>query len=193
MYSQSLDFYQLDDLLAENDSEIGASELEGLVYGLLAGGLPNDSKSWKAPVLNHVNDGVVLKTNAMTAIDGLVQRLGGQLEQHILADDIMMPDDQEPLAARLTSLTKWCQGFLLGYGLAIGEQRLAAEDLDEALNDLIEIAQADLEVDNSEESKAALETVIEHVRISAQVIYLETRSAFAIAQAEKPTSNQQIH
>jgi hypothetical protein len=77
--------------------------------------------------------------------------------------------------------------------LQLGGQRIDSEELNEALEDLTEIAKVDLEVEENEEMEQALYTVVEHVRVTSQVIFLETRSRVKQALHEMQSQPNVLH
>ena len=129
----------------------------------------------------------------MSKLDDYIQFLGEQLEKDIFELDLSMPPETASIEERLNSICQWSQGFLLGYGMQLGNQKLNSEELDEALEDLMEISQVDLAVEETEEMEQALYTVIEHVRVTSQVIYLETRGQLQAALQQMQSSKQSIH
>ena len=190
---QLLTFDDLEDILAEHECATQASEFQGMICGLFAGGLGNDGKSWKSPVMQHLNEGKLFPAPVMSQLDDYIQFLGEQLEKDIFELDLSMPPETASIEERLNSICQWSQGFLLGYGMQLGNQKLNSEELDEALEDLMEISQVDLAVEETEEMEQALYTVIEHVRVTSQVIYLETRGQLQAALQQMQSSKQSIH
>ncbi|NVJ59128.1 MAG: UPF0149 family protein [Gammaproteobacteria bacterium] len=186
-------FDDLDDLLAEQECETAASELQGIICGMFAGGLKNDKKSWKQPLIGHLNEGKLFPQAMMQVLDDYVDYIGEQLEKDIFALDLLLPPEQTSIEERLEKISEWTQGFLFGYGLQMSKQQVSSPDLMEALEDMMEIAKVDLEVEETEEMEQALATVVEHVRVSSQVVYLETRALVQAAVSELSRQNTSIH
>jgi hypothetical protein len=155
--------------------------------------MPNDGKSWKSPVMQQLNEGRLFPSSVMAQLEGYVAGLGEQLEQDVFALEMAIPDDTASILERLEAICQWSQGFLLGYGLQLGGQRIDSEELDEALEDLTEISKVDLEVEESEEMEQALYTVVEHVRVTSQVIFLETRTRVKQALHEMQSQPNVLH
>ncbi|MBL4711739.1 MAG: UPF0149 family protein, partial [Gammaproteobacteria bacterium] len=97
---------------------------------------------------------------------------------------LMLPDDDEPLEARVEALGIWCQGFV--FGLAIGgikEDTELPADSKELIKDIIEISRAGYVVDEEaelavseegdEEDEVAFMEVSEYVRMGTLLIYEE--------------------
>ncbi|MEE4244385.1 MAG: UPF0149 family protein [Kangiellaceae bacterium] len=190
---QILTYDEVETILAENDCDTQASEFEGMICGLFAGGMNNDQKSWKSPAMAHLNEGKLFPSHDMDTSDGYVTAIGKQLENDIFELVLSLPDDQATIAERLTGACQWSEGFLLGYGMAVGDQTFDSEDLNEAVADLLEVSQVELEVEDSEEMEQALDIVIEHIRVTSQVIYLETRTIISTAMTEQANRADALH
>ena len=99
--------------------------------------------------------------------------------------ELMLPDDEEPLEARVEALGVWCQGFV--FGLAAGgvkEDSDLPDDSKELIKDILEISRAGYVADdeaelsasvenNNEEDEVALMEVTEYVRMGTLLIYEE--------------------
>ena len=111
-----------------------------------------------------------------------------QLADEEMGFALWLPEDEEPLEERTISLAQWCAGFLAG--LASGGQFEAlSEEAREAIDDLQQIARAELTSpesaeQDSEEDEAALVEIIEYVRIVTLMIREEFRG---------PRSDDAIH
>jgi uncharacterized protein len=88
---------------------------------------------------------------------------------------LLLPDDDDSLAARATALSQWCQGFLYGFGTGqpVPQGQLPAE-VDEVLRDLAHIGQATVETgEDGEEEEQAYVEIVEYVRVGVQLIHDE--------------------
>jgi hypothetical protein len=88
---------------------------------------------------------------------------------------LLLPDDDAPLAERAMALSQWCQGFLYGFGTggAVPRDRLSGE-VEEVLRDLTHISQASVETGaDAEEEEQAYTEIIEYVRAGVQLIHDE--------------------
>ncbi|NVJ49086.1 MAG: UPF0149 family protein [Gammaproteobacteria bacterium] len=193
MTLSTLNFDDLEDILAAEECETQASEFQGIICGLFAGGMKNDGKAWKAPVINHINDGELLAPEVMTTLAQYIEQQGRHLAESVFQLDLVLPPASAAIDERLLNICQWVQGFLLGYGMQVGKQELASDDLNEAITDLLEIANVDLDVEANEQMEQALYTVEEHVKVAAQVVYLETRSAINSALEQMAQTKPSIH
>ena len=159
--------------LADADCEISASEFQGILAGMISAGLKQGNSSWSSTVLQAVNDGHPLSSNAQEWLEKIFSdSLTAFAEQDVLAP-ILLPNDDYPLIDRLEAVSFWCQGYLLGFGLQLGKQSIDSSEVTEALHDVSEISQLELAADESEESQIALEILIEHIKVAVKVIHME--------------------
>jgi uncharacterized protein len=95
--------------------------------------------------------------------------------------EVLVPDDDIPLAARAGGLSQWCQGFLYGFGTGQANSGVPKEEdlpanVNEILSDLTHIGRASVEIegdgDNESEEEAYAE-VVEYVRVGVQLIHDE--------------------
>ena len=88
---------------------------------------------------------------------------------------LLLPDDDAPLAERAMALSQWCQGFLYGFGTGgvVPRDQLSGE-VEEVLRDLTHISQASVETGaDAEEEELAYAEIIEYVRAGVQLIHDE--------------------
>lgn len=167
---------ELNQLLQDLQLNASAPEIHGVMTGLLAGGVR----------FNRQQLVKVLEAHAETdqAFDDLLVAALWQLQLATLeglgASDLvfvpLIPGDDDALSGRLTGLAEWCQGLLAGFGLAVrgDDKRLAAGDIQETLQDLVNIAQVGFEgEDGSEEDEQDFAEVYEFVRLAAIHLFEE--------------------
>ena len=87
---------------------------------------------------------------------------------HALSEDEldylpMLPDDEHSLSERVRALADWCEGVVLGFGLASGQIRAEEKELIESLQDVASV-EFD-ESDNDEEGEASYQELYEFVRL----------------------------
>lgn len=87
---------------------------------------------------------------------------------HALSEDEldylpMLPDDEHSLSERVKALADWCEGVVLGFGLASGQIRAEEKELIESLQDVASV-EFD-ESDNDEEGEASYQELYEFVRL----------------------------
>ncbi|WP_032672962.1 UPF0149 family protein, partial [Pseudomonas syringae] len=85
---------------------------------------------------------------------------------------LLLPGDDEPLTERAAALGQWCQGFLAGFGLAIGEKVLGSE-AKAVLEDLAAIAQVQDALEESEDGETDFMEVMEYMRVAPLLLFTE--------------------
>lgn len=137
------------------------SELHGLMTGMLCVAQAPTAEQWQA---------VLAQLGFERLEEQPLQLLTEEAEDlaHALADaelDYMplLPDDEHPLSERVTALSDWCSGLLLGFGLAGGAVRT---DEAELLADVQQIATIRFEDDDDDEDgEISYADLVEFVRL----------------------------
>ena len=138
------------------------ADLHGTVCGMAAGHPVRFSLPDLIDLLgtDALEDEVTLESFVTDTLDAFHAQ---DLEFHPL-----MPDDDEPMAARLGGLAAWCAGFLSGFGAVVTSSVNALPDeVGEALRDYASISGIDEEEVENEQNEASFMELYEYVRISA--------------------------
>ena len=159
--------------LHQHDLQVELAELQGILCGMLAGGMNVDDHNWLDVVKDTVNSGEPLSKGAKEIVVQVYNEICQQYIEPDFALEIYLPDDASPINDRGRALTLWVQGFLLGFGLHQNSLDNVSEEVKEALQDFSQIAQMDEEMDEGEENEQALFEVQEYVRISAMLCFNE--------------------
>ena len=167
-----LDYDSLQKLLDDNQYLITVAELHGLLMGFYSAGLDPDDLSWKKQLMKQLSVSEPMPTvifEQLLAINHhLIEMIGAQL----FGLELMIPDDDSSTTARGEALGYWCQGFLLGYMQVTENKNELDDDVADALADLEEISNIDLDsVGSSEEDEKSLFEITEHIKVSAQLIH----------------------
>jgi uncharacterized protein YgfB (UPF0149 family) len=165
---------ELDRLLAEADSEVDAAEAHGCLAGALCATTAYRASDWIDEIL-RAGSGEGLDPAVQATLESLhaetAQALGGGEMTFVP----LLPDDDAPLAARVSALAFWCAGFL--YGLGVGQlpsMENVPGDVGEVLRDLAEISRASLdESEPADASEDAYFELVEFVRAGVQLTYEE--------------------
>ncbi|WP_102797453.1 UPF0149 family protein [Bowmanella denitrificans] len=182
-------FDELTALLEQNGVASDAAEIQGILTGMLAGGMATDSKEWMAALADFTNQGEPLPGEVKIAIQALYDTTCQQLQAADFLLNLCLPDDAAPINDRGQGLVNWVQGFMLGFGLHQADLSRCSDDAKEALEDFAEIARMDEEMPDNEDSEQALFEVMEYVRMSAMLCFNEMGNA--TVQANK--SNKTLH
>jgi len=160
-------------VLAQADTPTSPSELHGVLSGLICVEHWLNGGSWLDIILKRIGSHTRLDSKHQEMVLGLYdiicRQLGG-LEDEF---QLLLPNENQPIAERAKALSNWCQGFL--YGLALGGDPIDEESPDmvhEALRCISEIAQLDFDqIEVTEMDGIAYEGVIEFITNSVPIIY----------------------
>lgn len=179
------DIPQLEGLLFDVDAALGAIESHGTLCGMLCAQGTTDVSRWMLHVLGEHDDSSKALQQAGKKLLQLHQMTVQQMNDNDIEFELMLPDDDESLEARVEALGTWCQGFV--YGLALGgikENSDLPEDSKEIIKDIVEISRAGYVIDEEaeiavseeeadEEDELAFMEVSEYVRMGILLIYEE--------------------
>ena len=177
-------------LLASQNQHFSPAELHGLLAGHTCAGGGFDPQAWLENAA-QLFDGEI-PASLQPALEGLQ----GMLKTEITADDCMgitllLPGDDDSLELRTKALGQWCQGFLSGFGTAIGQHKLS-DEAREILEDYVAVAQISSDSEDSDAAdEASFMEVSEYLRMTAVFLFTECNPP-AAAPADK-TEKPAIH
>lgn len=184
------DFWDLERQLAGTRALTDLPEAHGTLAGALCSGSGVTFQGWLREVFP---DGVAgaAETPMLTVYEWTRHALeSGQLEFQLL-----LPDDDEPVTARATALSQWCQGFLYGLGSnPIPDIEQLPEQVGEIVRDMTAMTRIDVDADESmEDNEQAYSELVEFVRIGVQLLHDELAGVREAAAAgsdadDKPPS-----
>ncbi len=179
-------FDDLTTALNETELKLHASQVHGLISGVLSGNF-NEETDWQEIVM-----GEILTEDPADVVQRLYLATAHHLTESLFEFQIILPDDEMDLPHRAEALTVWCQGYLTGLKLA-GIPILGRDpsELTEAIDDIIEIAKMNYQdVVASEEDEEAYIELVEYVRMAVIHIFTETHTD---ALAKLSDSSSQLH
>ena len=170
------DFDTLADLLVEEGLlTLPPAGLHGLLCGQVAAGARFDPVTLFARIGELLDLEPFSRELTRTGIMQLYLATLQQLQAPDFSFELVLPDDDQPLAGRADALGLWCSGFLSGFGLQErkGSQGLSIEG-QETLRDLAQIVQITTAADaEAEEDENDLMEVQEYVRMAALLVFSE--------------------
>lgn len=161
--------------LTEANADCSSSELHGLMSGLLASGARLNRHALIKTLESHADPAQAFNDAMIASLWQLQLQTLEDFNADELAYKPMLPDDEEPLAARVVALADFCRGLLAGIGLGAPANSpvLAEETMRETLQDLAHITQVDTVDDDDEEGEAAYLELHEFVRLAAIHLFEE--------------------
>ena len=167
-----LDYFNIETALQKADADFTASETQAIACGMLAINISADKIAWIQLIFGEIEADNSLQIEAIKLIGELYEQCKHQLQDPNLAFELLMPDEDESLLLRITSLQEWCNGFLLGIGLSgISDHKTLPDDSKELLADFTEIGRSgNFDLEDESASEEALEEISEYVRMGVLLI-----------------------
>lgn len=172
-YEEMPDWNEAADVLFDAGLTLNPSELHGSVAGLLGGALNpiGDEQIDKALSVLEKALSVDLHGEVADFVRRLIAATRSAMADNDFAFRPLLPDDDDPIDQRLSSLGRWVSGFLTGFTQAVsvhgtGDDVIAPHTA-EAIKDFAAIAQVDSSEEESDDAERELEELIEYVRVAA--------------------------
>lgn len=179
-------YKSLNQALAQEQIGMTATELHGLISGMLCGG--NQDASWLALVYNLTNDGAAYSPSLKQLVQTLYDNTKASLEDDNFSFQLLVPQEETALFDQIDDLAGWVNHFLLGLGVVVPELEKAQGDIGEVIDDLRGIGQLGYDEDeDQEELEQALTEVVEYVRMAAMLCYNEFNSGLPTESNDTPT------
>ncbi len=181
------DYLRIQQLLAHEHSLADAAEAHGTLAGCLCGASGYRFEDWLKEILPEGQAGAAARSQLREVFDATA----GELIQPDMEFQLLLPEDEEPLAERTEALAQWCQGFL--YGLGAGSIQDPAQlpgEVGEIVRDFVEISRAGIGTEGPDDSdENAYAELVEFVRVGVQLLFEE----LAEARAPAPPSAAPLH
>ncbi len=174
--SHSTDHNDVDAALQRCGSSFSGAQAHGMLCGRLAACGTDGVTAWRKQVLGSPASVGVPRADCEALLDELLTSTWQQLAQRQSEFELLLPADDKDAASRTQALADWCEGFL--HALVTGNRdeavrrRLAAEPLEEVIQDLLQISRATLG-DDEETNELAYAELVEYIRVAAQLAYEE--------------------
>ncbi len=171
--NNTIDFASAQAIITAENMKAHASELHGVLTGLVCSGFEFEDQSYLIMINDLFNNGDGLTK----AVKSLVKQMFSELWSEVLDDDysfqLMLPDDDDSIVERGNALGVWVQGFNLGFGLQQKDNAVASKEVKEVLTDFAEISNLSDEMEEDEDTEQAFFEISEYVRISALLCFTE--------------------
>ena len=164
---------RLNEFFEQHDILSSAAEVHGVLTGMVAGGANIEGDDWLLLVSDLIHEGQSFKPICREQLGQIAQLIRASMKDPDLGFQLLQPTDHAPLQERLQALVGWVQSFLVGFGVNQSNLAGLSEDLREAIDDMVEIAKLDFEIDEEEEAERAYFEIVEYLRISAMLCFNE--------------------
>lgn len=150
-----------------------AAECHGFLCGQFCASNSLTVESWQEHLLGGIDESVLVEDCL-----AILEKLANQVKIGILSEDIsfdlLLPEDAAAMRERANALAEWCAGFVSGLGLGgLTEKEKLNPDCDEFIKDIVTISKMETEMDENEESEAALFEIIEYIRVGTIMLHQE--------------------
>lgn len=165
------DYHQALVELTTASLSVTPAELQGLIAGMLSGGMKQGDENWKTMLFDYTNDGMGWPLNAVTLADSVYAFAIKELSGASMELTLLLPDEDD-LMNYADAVSDWVNHFISGIGLAGSNLSQLSDETKEALADLEEISKLGIdEEDDLNEQAILLEQVIEHVKVCVLTIH----------------------
>ena len=175
--SNAIDFASMQAILTSEDVQSHASELHGVLTGLVCAGFEFEDQGYLIILNDLFNDGDAYPSAVKKALKQMYSELWSSILDDSYSFNLLLPDDDDSIVERGHALSVWVQGFNLGFGLQQKDNPVVSEEIKEVLVDFGEIANLSDEMEEDEDTEQAYFEIGEYVRISALLCFSELASA----------------
>ncbi len=176
--SEEITYQAVSEALGRLALTMEGAELQGTFCGRLASGQGMEESGWMRELIGERDEANLQARDDVTLIAKLLGKVVQQLNDAELQFQLLLPDEVS-LTERTEALAAWCEGFLYGYGTAMGDRQLKASETErEFLQDLMEISRASFAPEEggeeSDEDEMDFVQIVEHVRMGTLLLYEES-------------------
>jgi len=164
-------YQELQRKLTTANASADAAEVHGVICGVIASNqeLP---VYWFEELFDQAEVGDLLVADCRTEVEDLYTNTIRQIEEAGLGMQLLLPDDDNSLAARAQAVSQWCQGFLYGIGIS-GDafEKQLSDEAREALEDIASFTRMDIDgIEESEDEEVALLEITEFIWVASMLI-----------------------
>lgn len=163
----TLTYADLSEVLQKYDVVCDIAEIQGIICGMLCGGMGHSQNDWSAMLQEACFEGGEIPEALQRTLVELFNQTCQQLIEGQFELTLLLPDDETPLNTRGSALIEWVNGFMTGFGSQQKDLTQCSDEVREALQDFADIARMEEPMNEDEESERAMLEVVEYVRISA--------------------------
>jgi uncharacterized protein YgfB (UPF0149 family) len=168
------DYSRLDGALNSIGLNLGASEIHGVICGLVCAGTTQNHIDWMSGLFQDWPQEDLLAREAREMIGELYYASRDLIGGDDLTFTPFLPDDSQPVSARAKALSEWCEGYLFGLGMSgVTDQQLQG-DAREALQDISHFTRLDYEsLESGEATEQAYAELQEFLKVVTILIWGE--------------------
>lgn len=150
-----MNYELVNEIMEQQGCSLDAAEAHGMAVGMLTVEPKTAADNWLRELTD--DNGDFMENQHVTLLELFEQtRLSLDAGVEEFSFDLLLPEDEEPLALQVEALRNWCQGLLFGIGYLRSEQHWPAE-INEVLLDIIEFTKMDSDVEDEDDAYAYTE------------------------------------
>lgn len=174
--NNQLDFANAQAIITTENIKAHASEIHGVLTGLICAGFPFEDTSYLSMLTDLFNNGEGFPPRVKSCVKQMCSELWADILDDEYSFQLMLPDDDDSIVERGHALGVWVQGFNLGFGLQQKDSPVISAEVKEVLIDFAEIANLSDEIEEDETTEQAYFEINEYIRISALLCFSELAS-----------------
>jgi len=175
-HDESSDFQTLAVAMVDQGVLSSPSEVHGLMTGFICTGSSLDEGQVLHLVLTYLEMDSGASSEFKTIILDVFSTIMQQLSGDEFEFELILPDDDiDDLYSRLEALSAWSQGYLVGFGTGSAglDENTFSDEVQEAIRDIVDVANVESEVEEEEDAEVAYSEVCEYVRMASMLIFSE--------------------
>jgi len=188
-----LDFASTQAILTSENVQTHASEIHGMLTGLVCAGFAFEDQSYLVMLTDLFNNNEAFPKAVKVCFKQMFSELWANILDDTYTFQPMLPDEDDTLVERGHALGTWVQGFNLGFGLQQKDKAVTSSEIKEVLTDFAEIANLSDEMEEDEDTEQAYFEISEYVRISALLCFTELGASPATTSNSNDKTNKIIH
>jgi len=167
--------------LSECNTLMSAAEAHGTLTGMICSNAGISSQRWLGELFDEEEGNTELTMLNSEMLSSLFEQTRYIMGEESFEFDLLLPDDQFPLADRAIAFGEWCRGFLYGIGAYYSQSNNLSDECSEVLRDISEISRLDSSVEEEEDESAFME-LTEYVRVGVQLIFYGINTANPVTE-----------
>lgn len=168
-----LNFNKGSDLIQATGLYATASDVYGLILGMICSGMKISDKEFRTSLSDALNDGEDLSSDILKWINDQAKRIVYELLE-AEGVKLLLPDDETELKFRMMCLIDMINSFNLGFSYKQNRIDKLSNEIKEFIQDLLAISNTDIEhIEEDESFEEAYVTVCSHVEAGVQLCFDE--------------------
>ncbi len=161
----------LTQLFEKNNLSVSPSEVQGIICGYLVATEEPCFETWVSD-LQDLCDWSSLDLDLQTHIKNMFLAAHVDMVQGTGQITFVAPDSEECQQSQLLAISDWARGCLFGVGLGhLAHEFFENPELEEAVNDLVQIAQISLDVTQTPDMQEDLEHCFAHLEAIVALLH----------------------